>query len=546
VRVFNQKIIICISKISFTNIHRLILAALVVLVLSGLAARGASAQASDVYITPDGGGNGVCTNNTHPPSWFNNSGNWGSGSTQIGPGTIVHLCGTISTELDFQGDGASGRPFIILFESGAQMAQTSWRQAFFAGRHSYWKIDGGTPCGWDNVAMTREGNCNGVVKNTSSMDNNTLAIEVSGSHDYEITNLEIGPLYQHVANTGPSIEVTLGGCIYANGAGMNGKVSHSYFHDAGWCVNLENMPAGTLNFVGDHMYMEHISHFFQWGGCNAGGTSGYTISNSRLHEPANWDSLDNAYHHDGIQVDPLPAPNSCSDFLWENNVVDGDWGVNNTSPIFLEQHTNQNISRVKIVNSTFASANGHVFNNGAINAVGYDDLQIYNNTIVCPNAGIGMQISGTHLKVQNNIFSACSTAIYANFISATSWTADTNNVFDAIGLGGSAAFIYQSGTVCCSGSLATQLAQWQTHTGGSGSITVSNAQLNPTGSPQTGSPAIGVGSNLSALGIAALGTDIKSAVRPSSGSWTSGAFSTPGSSVPAPTAPTGLKVTVTQ
>ena len=55
------------------------------------AAMSVSAQASDVYITPDGGGSGVCTNNTHPPSWFNSSGNWGSGAAQIGAETVVHF-----------------------------------------------------------------------------------------------------------------------------------------------------------------------------------------------------------------------------------------------------------------------------------------------------------------------------------------------------------------------------------------------------------------------------------------------------------------------
>src|SRR3984893_17134985 len=101
------------------------------LALGGLYASVASAQASNVYITPDGGGNGICTNNTHPPSWFNNSGNWGNGATQIGPGTIVHLCGTFvgaqgATMLTAQGSGSSGNPVTILFESGANLTSPAW------------------------------------------------------------------------------------------------------------------------------------------------------------------------------------------------------------------------------------------------------------------------------------------------------------------------------------------------------------------------------------------------------------------------------------
>jgi hypothetical protein len=495
-------------------------------------------SASNIFLSPSGAGaqTGADCGNAKPTSFFNSGANWGSGAGQIGPDTIVHLCsGTYTTELDPQGNGAAGHPWILLFESGAQMVQSSWRQAFYSAGHSYWKIDGGVPCGWNPATQAREGVCRGVIKNSSSVDNNTLAIEVSGSHDWEVTNLEIGPLYIHTANTGPSIEVTLGGCIYANGAGVNGKVSHSYFHDVGWCVNLENMAAGTFNFVGDHMYMEHMSHFFQWGGCNAGGTSGYTVQYSKMHEPANWDTTDNAYHHDGIQVDPLPEGNSCDNFTWQNNVVDGDWGINNTSPIFLEQHSNENISHVLIINSTFAFANGHKFNNGAINAVAFDDLQLYNNTVQCPNAGIGIQISGNNIKFRNNVVSGCNTFIWANSISATSWLSDTNNVFgDQSNVGGNPAFIYSDGSGCCSG-----LPQWQTKTGGSSSSVVTSVMLNANGSPQTGSPVINASANLTSLTIAALNADLLSVGRPGTGPWASGAFSATGT-ITKPNPPIGL------
>ena len=124
-RVLIQYTKICSFKISLANIQRLILAGLVALVLSGLAATGASAQASNVYITQDGGGNGVCSSNVHNPAWFNNSANWGNSSSQIGPGTTVHLCGTFNAPagansyLRFQGSGTSGNPITLLFETGA-------------------------------------------------------------------------------------------------------------------------------------------------------------------------------------------------------------------------------------------------------------------------------------------------------------------------------------------------------------------------------------------------------------------------------------------
>src|SRR5450432_3305302 len=72
---------------------RLMLLGLSLVVIYGLCAANASAQASNIYITPDGNATGNCTSNTHPPSWFNNSANWGSGAAQIGSGTKVLICG---------------------------------------------------------------------------------------------------------------------------------------------------------------------------------------------------------------------------------------------------------------------------------------------------------------------------------------------------------------------------------------------------------------------------------------------------------------------
>src|SRR5437867_2711294 len=46
--------------------------------------------------------------NAHAVTFFNTAGNWGVGASQIGAGTTVHLCGTITTQLIAQGNGASG------------------------------------------------------------------------------------------------------------------------------------------------------------------------------------------------------------------------------------------------------------------------------------------------------------------------------------------------------------------------------------------------------------------------------------------------------
>jgi pectate lyase len=173
---------------SLIETKRLFLVGFTALVLSGLAATGASAQASNVYITPDGGGSGICTSNVHNPSWFNNSGNWGSSGSQIGAGTIVHLCGTFGTNLTAQGSGQVNNPVTILFESGAKFSA-----AAFVG--TYIVLDGQS-----NIVV--DGGSGGIIENTangSHLGNKvyTDAIRAISSSNIEVKNLHIQNLYVH-------------------------------------------------------------------------------------------------------------------------------------------------------------------------------------------------------------------------------------------------------------------------------------------------------------------------------------------------------------
>ncbi len=56
------------------------------------------ASAADIYLADSARGtvDGSSCANARAWTYFNSAGNWGSGSTQIGPGTTVHLCGTIT------------------------------------------------------------------------------------------------------------------------------------------------------------------------------------------------------------------------------------------------------------------------------------------------------------------------------------------------------------------------------------------------------------------------------------------------------------------
>ena len=88
----------------------------------------AGASVSNVFIaqTANGSATGADCANAFGATFFNTAGNWGIAASQIGPGTIVHVCGTWTapantTLLTFQNSGAAGNVITLLFESGALM-----------------------------------------------------------------------------------------------------------------------------------------------------------------------------------------------------------------------------------------------------------------------------------------------------------------------------------------------------------------------------------------------------------------------------------------
>ena len=101
------------------------IALLIMAVVALLFPSGVAASATNIYLAQDSAGaaSGTACADALPVSFFTSSANWGSGANQIGPGTTVHLCGTITTALSFQGSGASGNP-VVLDGTGATMDQT--------------------------------------------------------------------------------------------------------------------------------------------------------------------------------------------------------------------------------------------------------------------------------------------------------------------------------------------------------------------------------------------------------------------------------------
>ena len=180
-----------------------------------------AASATNVYIAQSAAGsaNGSGCANAYAVTFFNSSANWGPSATQIGAGTTVHLCGTVTSELSFNGSGTSGSMIELLFETGASIQISPGADSNGAvnlGSNNYLVIDGGanTPCGWNTATDKRTGYCNGQIENMLYGSNDAICpggacttqansggnlIQGRGNN-VEIRNLRVGPSYIHTAS----------------------------------------------------------------------------------------------------------------------------------------------------------------------------------------------------------------------------------------------------------------------------------------------------------------------------------------------------------
>ena len=198
-----------LSKGSVLSRHS-VLAKRSVLTLLFVALAGSNARAgvTNVYVAQvaAGAANGSSCANADAAAFFNTAGNWGSGSTQIGPGTTVHFCGTITSAMTAQGSGASGSPLTLLFESGANITLPVCPSGGCLNiqNQNYIIVDGGTPCGYISQAMV---NCNGTIQSTASGSafgngsTSAFGVEATNCSNCEIRNLTIANVYQHTSPT---------------------------------------------------------------------------------------------------------------------------------------------------------------------------------------------------------------------------------------------------------------------------------------------------------------------------------------------------------
>ena len=486
----------------------------------------AAATARDIYIaqSASGSNDGTSCGHAYPVTYLNVAANWGSGASQIGPGTTVHLCGTITTSLRTFGNGLAGQPITIVFESGAKLSQPVLPYYY-----------GGLLISPNSSYITVDGGINGVIESTangSGLPNHSISTGLSAPNcsNCEIKNLTIQNIFVHLSSDDAQYEQTQINAISFSGSGIH--IHHNTIHDVAWAL-YDVFGATDSNVEIDHNEVYNMDHGIALGNESSNRTlTTVNIHDNHFHDMKNWDTASNRYHHDGVHVYACDVGGCTNTGVTGlniyNNLFDGDDGnCCVTSHVYLEG----TISTAAVFNNVSIAATGAYYNAGMLD-IWADSLSAYNNTVLGSTTAAGYCVvfaaTGSSSGFYNNAVAGCRGLIWIKNTTFGTGRLD-NNVYAN---GGPTPLQWNSTTTAA-------LSTWQFLSGGdaSGQV-VTNLGVSPTTAiPQATSALINAGKNLTALGIPALDRDIVGVERPTTAPyWDAGAYV----HARTPTAPTGL------
>jgi hypothetical protein len=479
------------------------------------------ASANDVYIaqSASGAANGTSCANAFAYGYFNTSGNWTGGpptGTVIGPGTTVHICGTItgavnSTGLIFQRSGTSGSPVTLLFEPNAVMTSPAWNFGISLGGQSYVTVNGGT---------------NGVIQNTANGTELANSLNSTGIGDgscgsnVTIQNLSVLNIYIRTSNSSDADGGGSGGIALSN-CGSNITISGNTSTQAH--ANIWLMPMGTPS---NWNVYNNTTVGATWGIAIAVGRytdqlSSLYVYNNDVSDGLPWEDPADNYHKDGIFIFGQGSGGGGGSVQYAyiyNNYVHGDWGSHASGYVYINQNTNY----IYLFNNTLSAPSSQATN--GLLYIGYtgDHYYIVNNDILGDTDGNGFAESGgaTNVTFENNILQSFQAAIYT--LNTTYSALDYNDYWTISGSG--VPHPWQNYVA-----YGDTFAQWQSQLqdvhGQYGNPSLSNFL------PPSGSLAIAAGANLTSMcngqsnpGLGALCYDASGTMRPYTGLWDVGAY----------------------
>jgi len=515
----------------------------------------AAAAASDIYLAQNstGAANGADCTDALVYSFFNNASNWGGGSNQIGPGTTVHICGAITGTTSFrpfvfQGSGTSGHPVTLLFESGAsiQASYCSSTGCINVNGQSNIVINGGTN---GYVESTLNGTSGGAcLGGPCAYQQLAYGVYLTSCVNCTVENLGMYDMY---VRTSTSDESAAGDGVDVFNQGVSGAsnltITGNTMHDG---------AAGTYIAYGTNDSGGNISnntiYNVNWGiGVNGQSTGNSAInwlfSGNTIHDLANWNDGQGAEpynnHHNGIVLFSGNSGTSISAVVY-NNYFYGDFG--NGTAVFDVQNSNTGTDTVTFFNNyvNLSATTGTTGGNGCIDAENDDSsgsvvFSAYNNTCVGVGSMYGIYITGairSTSNVRNNVMVNWGALFSTQDGAALPSVMNYNNWYEPGG----------NGVWDINSSDYTSLSAWNTATGLDANSAISNPLL-ASGVPGSGSPAIGLGANLTNLctgNLVPLCSDKAGVARPSTGAWDAGAYRSNSTTSSGPTPPTGLTASV--
>jgi len=478
-------------------------------------------SAKDIYIaqTAQGSGNGTAAANAYAVTWFNTSGNWGSGASQINPGDTVHLCGTITSALTAQGSGTASAQTTIFFEPGANisMPYLPTTGAINLNGYSYITIDGNNNQGWIMASANGSAGPNSV---NDTIGINLGSFESGCIKNVTVQNLTVTNMYLLNNASYPSdyaeatgiwmcswfTNLTIQGCIISQSAGA-----------AGITVEWQGNSDGLV------IRSNKISHC-NWSIRSPSGSSGAFLTHRTIaynvidYMGTEADDPADENHHDGIFLDMPYASSSVNTYVY-GNVIGPHCGAHDTAWIYM---------------SYGAGTTGIVQSN----------VWIYNNIFIGNSSSSGFP--GDGFIYLWGVQGVCANNTCVNLASSAAGFGfrfdDSNNVLFlnniVVGVAGVGCGSTQTNVFCDYNFYTSQYsenlinggngtwAEW-TAIGGETHTAFGNPEfVSPSGynlNLQSGSPCIGGSrSNLYAAGV--ITTDINGVARPSTGNWTMGAY----------------------
>jgi hypothetical protein len=491
------------------------------------------AQVADLYIAQTGSGNGSSCSSAVTYTYFNNPTNWGSTAGKIGPGTTVHVCGTLTfpagaSGLTFQSSGTAANPVLVQFEPGAIL------------QAPYWATDPGGAIACVNKSyITIDGGSNGLIRATSNgtaqaSQKGSNGIFTSGCRNVEIRNLTIANMYVRTANSSDACDC---GFAIRSIDASNYNVHNNVIHDAEYGVYYRYDSSNVSSARIHHNTIYHTATGVVVGDGQAGASvTSVDINDNDIYDDYYWDSPSDVFHCDGIHTWATNSGAVTNGMRIFNNHIHGNMGGHTSGFVYASavgtvgSSTGLQVFDNLLESSTSCATNGYIF------IWQTSEAKLYENTLVGPPGagscrGIWVKNVAVGPDIKNNLISNMLAAIY-------------------IPSGGGPISSSDYNLINCTGNLGTclvnqdspyTLSQWRTGTG------FDTHSLGPTAAPSLDSNFQLTAGSLGIDAGTTLGTswavDKLGASRPQGSAFDIGAYEfVTGGTIPSP--PTGLTALV--